>query len=619
MNPKTLDKKKKTSQQLERVVIRFAGDSGDGIQVTGTQFTATAALVGNDIATFPDYPAEIRAPAGTLPGVSGFQINFSSHDIHTSGDRPDVLVAMNPAALKANLPDLKPGAILVLNGDSFTKKNLAKAHYGTNPLEDTSLDGFRTFTVSLTTLTREALKDSPLNQRAVDRCKNFFALGMMYWLYSRPLETTLEWIEKKFRAKPEVAEANKTALQAGYTTAEATHIFQSVYEVPAAPLAPGKYRFISGNSALSLGLVAGAKLTGLRLFFGSYPITPASPILHELARYKEFGCITFQAEDEIAAIGAAIGASYAGRLGATATSGPGMALKAEAIGLAVMAELPLVICNIQRGGPSTGLPTKTEQADLMQAMWGRHAEAPLPVLAAATASDCFETAIEACRIAVQYMTPVILLSDGYLASGSEPWLLPEVDSLPQFKASFRVEKEGFRPYERNQQTLARPWAVPGTPGLEHRIGGLEKEDVTGNVSYDPENHERMVGLRAEKVERVADSIPPVETFGVDEGKVLVLSWGSPFGAIRQAVEDLIEEGRSVAHASLRYLNPFPKNLREVLGRFEKVLIPEMNRGQLRSLIASKYLVDAVPLNKIQGKPFLNAEIYDEIVKLLGEL
>jgi 2-oxoglutarate ferredoxin oxidoreductase subunit alpha len=615
MNPKTMNRGQ--VEQLDRVVILFAGDSGDGMQVTGSRFSSTAALLGNDIATFPDFPAEIRAPAGTLPGVSGFQINFSSHDIYTPGDRPDVLVAMNPAALRAKLGDLKPGGIIVLNVDSFTARNLEKAHYESNPLEDHSLDGYRVYSINLTKLTREALKDTGLNQRVVDRCKNFYALGLMYWLYHRPLEPTLEWLDRKFKAKPEIAEANKVALKAGYTTGEATEIFQTTYEVEAAPLAPGRYRNISGNAALSLGLLAVTERAGLRLFFGSYPITPASTMLHELARYKEFGVITFQAEDEIAAVSASIGASFAGMLGACATSGPGLALKTEALGLAVMTELPLVVCDIQRGGPSTGLPTKTEQADLGQAMWGRNSEAPLPVVAASTPSDCFDTAIEAARIAIQYMTPVILLSDGYIANGAEPWLLPDLESLPRVDPGFRRDPEGFLPYDRDRGTLARPWAIPGTPGLEHRIGGLEKEDRTGNVSYDPENHERMVGLRAEKVARVAETIPPLEVQGPGEGKILVLGWGSTYGAIRQAVEDLDEEGFAVGHVHLRHLNPFPRNLGEVMEKFETILIPEMNSGHLRTMVQAKFLRETVPLNKIQGRPFLKSEIYDKIKSLLG--
>ncbi len=603
-------------EQLEHVVIRLAGDSGDGMQVTGGQFTNTTAVVGNDLSTLPDYPAEIRAPAGTLPGVSGFQIQFSSTDIHTPGDAPDVLVAMNPAALRVNLADLKPGGALILNTGAFKDTDLKKAGYAVNPLDDGSLERFRLFRVDLSDLTRKALSGTTLNAKQIDRCKNFFALGMMYWLYQRPLDTTYRWIEEKFGAKPTLAEANRLALKAGFAYCEATEVFQTQYEVPAAKLAPGVYRNMSGNSALALGLVAAAKRCGLPLFQGSYPITPASDILHELSMYKQFGVYTFQAEDEIAAIGAAIGASFAGAIGFTSTSGPGVALKSEAIGLAVMTELPLVIANIQRGGPSTGLPTKTEQADLLQALFGRNGEAPVPVLAPATPGDCFHMAFEAVRIAIRYMTPVFILSDGYLANGAEPWKIPDVDGLPEIPVHFRRDPEGFQPYLRDPITLARPWAIPGAAGLEHRIGGLEKEDVTGNVSYDPLNHEKMIRLRAEKISRIALDLPEAKVEGEPSGRLLVVGWGSTFGAITVAVSRRREEGKSVSHLHLRALNPLPRNLGEILGRFEHILVPEMNMGQLLMILRAKYLVDARGLNKVQGKPFKEGEILAAIDEIL---
>ena len=595
-------------EQVERVVIRFAGDSGDGMQVTGGQFTNTTAVVGNDLSTLPDYPAEIRAPAGTLPGVSGFQIQFSSTDIHTPGDAPDVLVAMNPAALKVNVSDLRAGGILIVNTGAFKDTDLKKAGYSVNPLEDGSLDRFRLFRVDLTDLTRKALASSSLNQKQIDRCKNFFALGMMYWLYHRPVETTMRWIDEKFSKQPDLAEANRLAMKAGIAYCEATEVFQVQYEVPPAKLTPGRYRNISGNSALAMGMVAAARNAGLVLFQGSYPITPASDILHELSAYKHFGVHTFQAEDEIAAIGAAIGASFGGALGFTSTSGPGVALKTEAMGLAVMVELPLVIVNVQRGGPSTGLPTKTEQADLFQALFGRNSEAPLPVVAPATPGECFTMAYEACRIALRYMTPVMILSDGYLANGAEPWKIPEIADLAPIPVQFRREIEGFSPYLRDPITLSRPWAVPGTPGLEHRIGGLEKQDVTGNVSYDPLNHEKMVRLRAEKVARIAHDIPEAKVDGAESGRLLVVGWGSTYGAITAAVTERRAHGASVAHLHLRHLNPLPRNLGEILARYDRVLVPEMNLGQLSFILRGKYLVDAQGLNKVQGKPFKEAEI-----------
>ena len=610
----TSSKHKEHIETLSRVVIRFAGDSGDGMQLTGTQFTATAAAIGNDLATFPDYPAEIRAPAGTLAGVSGFQVNFSSEDIFTPGDAPDVLVAMNAAALKANIKDLRAAGILIVNTDAFREADLAKAGYATNPLEDGSLAAFRVHEVDITRLTRAALKDTGVPQRVQDRCKNFFALGMMYYLYHRPMDVSLQWIEQKFGKKPELAEANKLALKGGYAYCEATEIFQVTYEVPKAKLKPGTYRNISGNQAIALGFVAAAQKAGRQLFLGSYPITPASDILHELSRHKNFGVVTFQAEDEIAAIGSALGASFAGAIGLTTTSGPGMALKMEFIGLAIMVELPLIVVNIQRGGPSTGLPTKTEQADLLQAMFGRPSEAPCIVLAARSAADCFSVAYEATRLAIKHMTPVILLSDGYIANGAEPWRLPNIEDLPPIDAGRPISPEAFLPFSRDPETLARPWAVPGTPGLEHRIGGIEKADGTGNVSYDALNHEKMVHLRAEKVARVARDIPKAQIDGDPDG-LLVLGWGSTYGAITSAVRHARAGGRRVGHLHLRYLNPMPLDLGEVLGRYEHVLIPEMNLGQLALLIRAKFLRDVVQLNKVQGQPFKESEILSKIEDL----
>ncbi len=604
------------SQVLESVVIRFTGDSGDGMQLTGTQFTSTSALLGNDIATLPDFPAEIRAPAGSLPGVSGFQLHFSSSDIYTPGDRPDVLVAMNPAALKTNVADLKQNGILIVNTDAFQARDLEKAGYKVNPLEDHSLDAFQVIKVDMTRLTRKSVEGLGLDTKSADRCKNMFALGMLYWLYTRPMDSTLEQIKKKFATKPAILEANVRALQAGYTYCEATEVFAESYIVPPAPVPAGRYRNISGNTALSLGLVAASQLSGLRLFLGSYPITPASDILHDLASFKNYGVITFQAEDEIAAIGAAIGASYAGAIGMCSTSGPGMALKTEAMGLATAVELPLVIVDIQRGGPSTGLPTKTEQADLLQAMYGRNSEAPIPVVAPATPGDCFRMAYEAARIAVRHMTPVILLSDGYLANGSEPWLLPKIADLPKIEIKHHTETEGFHPYSRNPETLGRPWAVPGTPGLEHRIGGLEKADVTGNISYDPINHEHMVKTRARKVELVANDIPDQDVMGDPEGKILVVGWGSTHGAIQGAVRHAREAGLSVTHCHIRYLNPFPKNLESVLRRYEKILVPELNLGHLAMMLKAKFLLPVVQLNKVQGRPFTEREIRTAIDALL---
>jgi 2-oxoglutarate ferredoxin oxidoreductase subunit alpha len=600
---------------LEQAVIRFVGDSGDGMQITGSQFTNTAALYGNDLATFPDFPAEIRAPAGTLPGVSGFQLNFASSDVFTPGDAVDVLVAMNPAALKMNVADLKPNGILIVNTDNFKETDLKKAQIKVSPLEDHSLDAYRLFPVELTRLTRVALKETGLDAKSMDRCKNFFALGMCYWLYNRPMESTQRWLEDKFKAKPVLVEANKLAMKAGYAYCEATEQFQVSYEIPPAKLSPGLYRSISGNTALALGFVAASQKSGLRLFLGSYPITPASDILHELSAFKNFGVMTFQAEDEIAAVTSAIGAAYAGNLALTTTSGPGMALKTEAMGLAIATELPLVICNIQRGGPSTGLPTKTEQADLLQALFGRNSEAPIPVIAASTAGDCFWVALEACRIAIKYMVPVIILSDGYLANGAEPWKIPTLDELPEIPVTFRTDPEGFMPYARDPKTLSRPWAIPGTPGLEHRIGGLEKQDVTGNVNYEPLNHERMVRLRAAKVAGIVQDIPDVVPVGDSEGDLLIVGWGSTYGAITAALRSQRRLGRKVGHVHLRYLNPLPKNLGEVLKRYRRVVVPEMNLGQLLWVLRAKYLVDAVGLNKVQGKPFMVSEIEAKIEEM----
>jgi 2-oxoglutarate ferredoxin oxidoreductase subunit alpha len=604
-------------ETVDKAVIRFCGDSGDGMQITGSQFTNTVALYGNDLATLPDFPAEIRAPAGTLPGVSGFQVHFSSNDVFTPGDTVDALVAMNPAALKMNLADLKPNGILIVNLNDFGEVDLRKAQVAVNPLEDHSLDGYRVFPVELTRLARAALKDLGLDNKSVDRCKNFFALGMCYWLYNRSMETSLHWIEAKFKNKPQLVQANRMAMQAGYSYCEATEAFQISYEIPPAKLAPGVYRNISGNTALAMGFVAASQKAGLPLFLGSYPITPASDILHELSAYKDFGVITFQAEDEIAAVTSAIGAAYAGAIGITTTSGPGMALKTEAMGLAVAVELPLVICDIQRGGPSTGLPTKTEQADLLQALYGRNSEAPIPVLAPATPGDCFWIAMEATRIAIKYMVPVIILSDGYLANGAEPWKIPDISELPEIPVHFETNPENFQPYRRDPQTLARPWAVPGTPGLEHRIGGLEKQDVTGNVNYEPLNHERMVRLRAEKVAGIAQDVPDVVPAGADSGDLVIVSWGSTSGPITAALKSEKFDGRRIGHVHLRHLNPLPKNLGDVLMRYDKVLVPEMNMGQLVMVLRAKYLVDAEGFNKIQGKPFKTSEIERKIEQVLA--
>jgi 2-oxoglutarate ferredoxin oxidoreductase subunit alpha len=604
-------------QELDRVTIRFAGDSGDGMQLTGTQFTRTAAVFGNDISTFPDYPAEIRAPAGSLPGVSGFQISFSASDIHTPGDAPDVLVAMNPAALKTNIGELPAGGALIVNADAFTQQNLNKAAYPSNPLTDGSLKQFTVFEVPISTLNERSLEGLEMTSKQKDLTKNFFALGLMFWLYERSMDPTLTWIDQKFGGRPVVAAANARALKAGYAYGETTEMFHTTYRVPRAKLAPGLYRNITGNEATGLGFLTASKLAKRDLFYGSYPITPASDILHQLSGYKHFGVRTFQAEDEIAAIGAAIGASYGGALAMTGTSGPGVTLKSEAMGLAVMVELPLVVIDVQRAGPSTGMPTKVEQSDLLQVLYGRNGESPIPVLAPATPGECFTLAIEAARIALKYMTPVVYLSDAFVANGAEPWQVPSLDDLPDISVPNAVQGDGpFQPYARDPETLARPWAVPGTVGLEHRIGGLEKADGLGNVSYDPENHHRMTLLRAQKVAGIARDIPPLETFGADSGDLLILGWGSTYGAIRSAVERLQAAGRSVGHAQLRYLNPFPANTGEVLSRYRTVLIPEINLGQLALLLRATYLIDAVGYNRVRGKPFRIQEIVDEAERIL---
>jgi len=616
----------KQVRQLDGVIVRFAGDSGDGMQLTGDRFTAETAAFGNDLSTLPDFPAEIRAPAGTLAGVSGFQLHFSDHEIMTPGDAPDVLVAMNPAALKANLRELPKGADIIVNTDEFTKRSLAKVGYAANPLEDGSLDEFRVHAIPLTSMTVVALAGLDLGKKEAERSKNMFALGLMSWLYTRPTEGTVVFLERRFAKIPDVARANVAAFKAGYHFGETTESFSVSYEVKPAPMPPGLYRNISGNLALSYGLVAASRLSGLPLFLGSYPITPATDILHELSKHKRFGVRTFQAEDEIAGVGAALGAAFGGALAVTTTSGPGLALKAETIGLAVSLELPLIVVNVQRGGPSTGLPTKTEQADLLQAMFGRNGEAPVPIVAPRSPSDCFDAAIEAARIATKYRTPVLLLSDGYLANGSEPWLLPEVAALPDLRVEFATEPNHvaangtaeFWPYLRDEQTLARPWAVPGTPGLEHRIGGLEKADGSGNISYDPANHEAMVRLRAAKIDGIAADIPPLQ---VDDpsgrARVLVLGWGSTYGPIGAAVRQVRRVGGVVAQAHLRHLHPFPANTGEVLRRYDRVVVPEMNLGQLSMLLRATYLVDTIGYNRVRGLPFKSDELAAVIESVLA--
>ena len=607
----------KPVEQVDRVIIRFAGDSGDGMQLTGDRFTSETAVLGNDLSTFPDFPAEIRAPAGSLPGVSGFQVHFADHDILTPGDAPNVLVAMNPAALKTNLRDLPRGGTLIVNRDSFNDRNLQKAGYAANPLEDGTLADYHVHEVALTSMTVEALKGiEGITSREAERSKNFFALGLMSWLYHRPTEGTLAFIEKKFGKRPEIAVANAKAFNAGYAYGETSEDFAVSYEVAPAQLAPGTYRQITGNLALSYGLIAASKLSRLPLFLGAYPITPASSILEELARHKAFGVRTFQAEDEIAAAGAALGASFGGSLGVTVSAGPGIVLKSETIGLAVALELPLVILDIQRAGPSTGMPTKPEQADLLMVLFGRNSESPVPVIAASTPSQCFHAAIEAARLALKYRTPVYLLSDAYLANGSEPWLIPEVESLPDISTEFATDPDGFEPYARDPGTLARAWALPGTPGLEHRIGGLEKADGSGAISYDPDNHDLMVRLRAQKVAGIAAEIPPLEVDDPDGASTLVLGWGSTYGPIAAAVRRVRAAGGSVARTHVHHLNPLPANTGDVLRRYERVLIPEMNLGQLRMLLRAEFLVDAHGYNKVRGLPFKSAELADAIEALL---
>ncbi len=607
----------KRHEKVDHVVIRFAGDSGDGMQLAGMQFTTESAMAGNDIATVPDFPAEIRAPAGTLAGVSAFQVNFSSTEIFTAGDEPDVLVAMNPAALKTNIDDLRANGVIIVDREAFTDSNLKRAGFNSNPLTDHSLDKYQIFQVDVTKLTNLALHDSGLNNRGVMRCRNLFVLGMLSWLYQRPIESTVNWLQGRFRKTPEVLNANVKALKAGYNYGETTEMFASSYVVDPARIAPGFYRNITGNSATALGFVVAACRAGRPLFLGSYPITPASDILHELAGYKNFPVYTFQAEDEIAGVSSAIGAAFGGAIGVSTTSGPGMNLKAEAIGLAVKVELPIIVTDIQRAGPSTGMPTKPEQADLLMAMYGRHGESPIPIIAAATPGDCFNCAYEAVRIAVKYMTPVILLTDGQLANGAEPWLVPDVSKLPDIKVEFRTDPNGFLPYLRDPETLSRPWAIPGTPGLEHRIGGLSSEDLTGNVSYSPANNELMVRTRGRKIAGIAREIPATEIFGdASGGDMAVLGWGSTFGPIREAVKQLRAKRKSVSHIHLRYLNPLPPDLAGMLRMFRKVMVAEMNMGQLLKMVRADYLIDAVGCNKVQGRPFKVSELTNRITRAL---
>lgn len=606
----------KSQKTVQSVSIRFAGDSGDGMQMTGGRFTDSTALAGNDLSTLPDFPAEIRAPAGTLFGVSGFQINFSSGPVHTPGEILDVLVAMNPAALKTNLPNLRHNGIIIANSDAFHKRNLSLAVYETNPLEDGSLEGFQLFSVPITTLTREALVEFELTVKEKDQCKNFFALGITYWMYTRSLDITIDWIQKRFQDQPQIAAANIAALKAGYSYALSTEIFTTSYRVTRAAKKPGKYRNLTGNEALSLGLIAAAQKAGKMLFLGSYPITPASDILHFLSRHRHYDVVTFQAEDEMAGIGAALGASYAGAIGATSTSGPGFSLKMEFLGLAVMVELPLIVIDIQRSGPSTGMPTKTEQADLLQAMYGRNSEGPLPVIAPRSPADCFDVAYEAVRIALKFNTAVIILSDGYLANGAEPWLIPDVRELPALEITYADNLATYRPYHRDPQTLARTLALPGMAGFEHHIGGLEKDD-SGNISYDAENHHRMVQLRAEKVARIADFVKDAEIYGPDEGDLLIISWGSTYGAIYTALEQI--NNQRIGWYHLRWINPLPKSLSQYIHNFKRILIPEVNMGQLQKIIRSEYLVDARGLNKVRGLPLSSKEIIQAIEEQLNDL
>jgi 2-oxoglutarate ferredoxin oxidoreductase subunit alpha len=604
------------TKSLERVVIRFAGDSGDGMQLTGSEFAKAAAEAGNDISTFPDFPAEIRAPAGSLFGVSGFQLHFSSSEIYTPGDAPDVLVCMNPAALKTNLKDLVEGGTLIVNTGAFIEANLKKAGYTSNPLDDASLGKYKVHSVDIHQLTNSALEDSDLTTKEKGRSKNFFALGLVFWMYGREPEQEIRRIYQQFAKKPGYGEANVKVFKAGYHYGETAEVFQTVYKVPAAVFTPGMYRNITGNEAMALGLVVGAELAGKKLFYSGYPITPASTILHTLAKYKNFGTLTFQAEDEIAAIGAAIGAAFGGAVAVTASSGPGIALKGEAIGLGVMTELPLVIINVQRGGPSTGLPTKTEQSDLNQAIYGRNGEAPIPVIAAKSPGDVFYCAIEAIKVATRYMCPVMLLSDGYIANGSEPWPLPNLASLPKFPVTHRTDPEGYFVYKRDEKTLARDWVIPGTPGLEHRIGGIEKDALTGNISYAPDNHEKQTRVRAEKVARVAQEIGELDLGGADSGDVLVIGWGGTYGALRQAQQGLVAQGKKVSHAHLRWLSPMEPGLAKIIHNFKHVLVAELNMGQLRAMIRSQFLIDAQGLNKIQGQPFKVREVVAAVEQLL---
>ena len=603
----------KPVEYVSGVTVRLAGDSGDGMQLLGTQLTNTSALLGNDVATFPDFPAEIRAPRGTRAGVSGFQVQFASHEVFTPGDVVDALVAMNPAALVTNLNDLRKGGLLIVNEDNFDDKDMKLANLKTNPLEDPAMENYRLVRVPMNKLTMEAVKELGLSVKEADRCKNFFAMGMVFWLYGRSMDPTLRFIRDKFSKTPDIREANERALQAGWSYGETTETLGASYRVEAASLTPGHYRNMMGNQALAWGLMTAAQLSGKQLFYGSYPITPASDILHELSRFKNFGVYTFQAEDEIAAICSAIGAAYGGSMAVTTSSGPGIALKLEAMGLALMLELPMIVIDVQRGGPSTGLPTKTEQADLLQVLFGRNGEAPLPVLAARSPADCFDTAIEAWRIASRLMLPVIVLSDGYIANGAEPWLIPDVNQMEkiEIKHPQASEAASFKPYRRDEM-LSRPWAIPGTPGLMHRVGGIEKEDVTGNISYDPENHQHMVRTREQKVANVAKMIPPASVMGPEQGELLVVSWGGTYGACMTAVRQAQESGLNVAHLHLRHLNPFPSNLGEVLKRYCRVLVPELNMGQLRMLLRAKYLVDAVGYNKVKGKPFTVGELVEQI-------
>ena len=607
---------KKKISEVDNATIRFAGDSGDGMQLTGSQFSDNTAIFGNDLATLPDFPAEIRAPKGSLAGVSSFQLQFSNKDIHTPGDDLDVLVAMNPAGLKVHLGDLKDNGMLIINTANFTSKNLKLAGYEENPLDDKLLEGYQAIKVDMTKLVATALEEIELSSKLKARSTNMFALGLLYWLYGRSLDSSVNFIQKKFAKAPDIVEANIKALNAGYYYGETLEVIKTTYRVNKAKFEKGKYRNIMGNNALAFGLLTAAQRSGLDLYYGGYPITPASDILHYLAQYKNFGVKTFQAEDEIAGVVSAIGAAFAGDLAITATSGPGVALKSEALGLAVITELPLVLVNVQRGGPSTGLPTKTEQSDLNQAIYGRNGEAPMVVLAPATPADCFMMAYEACRIALKYMIPVILLSDGYIANGSEPWKIPDVNTLPDMETRILKKKEGFAPFNHGNPDLARPWALPGTPGMEHRIGGLEKWEETGHVSYDPENHQKMVELRQEKVDIIARDLPPAKPFGKESGDLLVIGWGGTHGALRSAVETAQSEGMSVSHLHLRHLNPLPQNLGEILVKFQKVMIAELNLGQLSNIIRAKFLVDAVGLNKVQGKPFTQTEVFNKITELV---